>query len=134
MAMFLGDAHLPHHDDWLLVQQCLPALHPQAGQRIQPQCFPKNAFTHVPQAHPQLHITNQFKPQSQATHSFQQCRDMKQHRGGYGLMGKVANFCSISLITKNECLTFFLSLELQKWRNHLFWCQQSWAEGVLNHY
>ncbi len=51
---------LPNHDDQLLVQRCLPEIHSQTGQRIQPRRFAKNANPYVPQAHSKLFITHSF--------------------------------------------------------------------------
>ena len=127
---------------WLL--QCID--HCFENQNVRPhniaalfsQCVPKNALTHVPQAHPQLHLANCLKPRSKTTQSSRQRRDTKQRRGGRGLTGKATCHDTISLIITNECLErLFYFIDPCNYENGgsiSFRCRRSRAEGVLNNY
>ncbi len=90
---------LPNHDAWSLVQPCLPEIHSQTGQRIQPRRFAKNANPYVPQAHSKLFVTHSFTSQPKAMQPSQQCQDKNQCRGGHGLLSQVACFCPVCLST-----------------------------------
>ncbi len=57
----------------------------ETSEGIQPQRLLKNAQPQVSQAHPQLHISNNFQPQFQALQSPWQCQDTNQRRWGHGL-------------------------------------------------
>jgi hypothetical protein len=90
---------LPNHDDRLLVQRCLPEIHSQTGQEIQPRRFTKNANPYVPQAHSKLFVTHSFISQPKATQPCRQCQDKNQCRGGHGLSSQVVCFCPVRLST-----------------------------------
>ncbi len=90
---------LPNHDDRSLVQQCVPEIHSQTGQRIQPRHFAKNTNPYVPQAHSKLFVTPSFTSRPKATQPSRQCRDKNQCRGGHGLSSQVACFFPVCLST-----------------------------------
>ena len=103
---------LPYHDDPSLVEQRLPATYWKTSPGVQPRCFEKDDYTHVPPTHPKLLDSHGVTSQPKTEESPRQCKDTEKHRGDMSAALLICLSCraALSWCVLNELLEDLVSI------------------------